>query len=175
MCAKDGVRGVVANSHTSGPWRTAAVFEPSRVHPWLGVRVKIKVAELVKAWMRAGMNWGGQMLAFLSLNNSVQTSSLVCANCVRGSILSAFVSQDRRRERILCSAGRSPTRSASQAPGRPCAGLSALSRSTSGAGGRSLGPRKETRAAPGPGAREVPRVHIYFYQVPRKTPEHTTV
>ena len=112
------MRGVVANSHTSGPWRRAAVFEPPRVHPWLGVRVKIKVAALVKARMRAGMNWGGQMLAFLSLNNSVQTTSLVCANCMRGSILSAFVSHDRRRERILCSEGRSPARSASQAPGR---------------------------------------------------------
>lgn len=141
---KDGVRGVVANSHTSGPRRRAAVSEPPCGPPWLGVRVKIKVAAFVKARMRAGLNWAGKCWRF----------------CVRGSVLSAFVSHDCGSERILCSAGRSPTLSANQAPGRRCAGLSALSRSISGAGGRSLGPRKETRAAPGPGVFQAPRTRI---------------
>ena len=57
---KDGVRGVVANSHTSGPWRRAAVSEPPRGPPRLGVRVKIKLAAFVKARMRAGLNWAGK-------------------------------------------------------------------------------------------------------------------
>lgn len=98
----------------------------------------------------------------VSLNNSVRTTSVVVRNRVRGSRLSAFISpnssHDRPRELMVCGA--------CTAPGARCergvrtrAGLSALSRSTSGAGGPGLGPRKETlrssgaRRAPGASSR----------------------